>query len=125
MGQAHGMAMRGLRPIAEIQYLDYLLYGLQTLSDDVATIHYRSKEELDSLELYPFKELIDRGLSSIMVAHLFVPAYDSSKNSLPYFFLYDLIDESATCRIRSFLSLEASLRKSLLNARIAATHTCE
>ena len=42
MGQAHGMAMRGLRPIAEIQYLDYLLYGLQTLSDDVATIHYRS-----------------------------------------------------------------------------------
>ena len=41
----------------------------------------RSKEELDSLELYPFKELIDRGLSSIMVAHLFVPAYDSSKNS--------------------------------------------
>ena len=36
------MAMRGLRPIAEIQYLDYLLYGLQTLSDDVATIHYRS-----------------------------------------------------------------------------------
>ena len=42
MGQAHGMALRGLRPIAEIQYLDYLLYGLQTLSDDVATIHYRS-----------------------------------------------------------------------------------
>jgi len=42
MGQAHGMAMRGLRPIAEIQYLDYLLYGIQTLSDDVATIHYRS-----------------------------------------------------------------------------------
>ena len=42
MGQAHGMAMRGLRPIAEIQYLDYLLYGLQTLSDDVSTLHYRS-----------------------------------------------------------------------------------
>jgi pyruvate/2-oxoglutarate/acetoin dehydrogenase E1 component/TPP-dependent pyruvate/acetoin dehydrogenase alpha subunit len=42
MGQAHGMAMRGLRPIAEIQYLDYLLYGIQTLSDDVATLHYRS-----------------------------------------------------------------------------------
>jgi pyruvate/2-oxoglutarate/acetoin dehydrogenase E1 component/TPP-dependent pyruvate/acetoin dehydrogenase alpha subunit len=42
MGQAHGMALRGLRPIAEIQYLDYLLYGLQTLSDDVSTIHYRS-----------------------------------------------------------------------------------
>lgn len=42
MGQAHGMAMRGLRPIAEIQYLDYLIYGLQTLTDDVATIHYRS-----------------------------------------------------------------------------------
>jgi pyruvate/2-oxoglutarate/acetoin dehydrogenase E1 component/TPP-dependent pyruvate/acetoin dehydrogenase alpha subunit len=42
IGQAHGMAMRGLRPIAEIQYLDYLLYGLQTLSDDIATLHYRS-----------------------------------------------------------------------------------
>jgi len=42
MGQAHGMALRGLRPIAEIQYLDYLLYGLQTLSDDVATLHYRT-----------------------------------------------------------------------------------
>jgi pyruvate/2-oxoglutarate/acetoin dehydrogenase E1 component len=42
MGQAHGMALRGLRPIAEIQYLDYLLYGLQTLSDDISTIHYRS-----------------------------------------------------------------------------------
>ena len=42
MGQAMGMAMRGLRPIAEIQYLDYLLYGLQTLSDDLATLRYRS-----------------------------------------------------------------------------------
>ena len=42
IGQAHGMAMRGLRPIAEIQYLDYLLYGLQTLSDDISTLHYRS-----------------------------------------------------------------------------------
>ena len=42
MGQAHGLAMRGLRPIAEIQYLDYLLYGIQTLSDDVATLHYRT-----------------------------------------------------------------------------------
>jgi pyruvate/2-oxoglutarate/acetoin dehydrogenase E1 component/TPP-dependent pyruvate/acetoin dehydrogenase alpha subunit len=43
MGQAIGMALRGLRPIAEIQYLDYLLYGLQPLSDDVATVHYRTK----------------------------------------------------------------------------------
>jgi len=42
IGQAHGMAMRGLRPIAEIQYLDYLLYGIQTLSDDISTLHYRS-----------------------------------------------------------------------------------
>ena len=42
MGQGIGMAIRGLRPIAEIQYLDYLLYGLQPLSDDAATIHYRS-----------------------------------------------------------------------------------
>ncbi|MDQ3847194.1 MAG: thiamine pyrophosphate-dependent enzyme [Bacteroidota bacterium] len=43
MGQGIGLAMRGLRPIAEIQYLDYLLYGLQTLSDDAATLHYRTK----------------------------------------------------------------------------------
>jgi len=42
MGQAIGMALRGLRPIAEIQYLDYLLYGLQTLSDDAATTHFRT-----------------------------------------------------------------------------------
>ena len=42
IGQGVGMSMRGLRPIAEIQYLDYLLYGLQVLSDDVATLHYRS-----------------------------------------------------------------------------------
>lgn len=42
MGQGIGLAMRGLRPIAEIQYLDYLLYGLQPLSDDVSTLHYRS-----------------------------------------------------------------------------------
>jgi pyruvate/2-oxoglutarate/acetoin dehydrogenase E1 component/TPP-dependent pyruvate/acetoin dehydrogenase alpha subunit len=43
MGQAIGLSMRGLRPIAEIQYLDYLLYGLQPLSDDVATLQYRTK----------------------------------------------------------------------------------
>ena len=43
MGQGIGLAMRGLRPIAEIQYLDYLLYGLQPLSDDVSTLHYRTK----------------------------------------------------------------------------------
>ena len=42
MGQGIGMALRGLRPIAEIQYLDYLLYGLQPLSDDVCTTHFRS-----------------------------------------------------------------------------------
>ena len=42
MGQGLGMAIRGLRPIAEIQYLDYLLYGIQILSDDVATLHYRT-----------------------------------------------------------------------------------
>jgi 2-oxoisovalerate dehydrogenase E1 component len=42
LGQAIGMAMRGLRPIAEIQYLDYLLYALQTMSDDLATVRYRS-----------------------------------------------------------------------------------
>ena len=43
IGQGLGLAMRGLRPIAEIQYFDYLLYGLQVLSDDLATLHYRTK----------------------------------------------------------------------------------
>lgn len=42
IGQGTGMSMRGLRPIAEIQYVDYLLFGLQGLSDDVATLRYRS-----------------------------------------------------------------------------------
>ena len=43
IGQGIGMAMRGLRPIAEIQYLDYLIYGLQPLTDDLATVQYRTK----------------------------------------------------------------------------------
>ena len=43
LGQGIGMAMRGLRPIAEIQYLDYLLYAIQILSDDLATVQYRTK----------------------------------------------------------------------------------
>jgi 2-oxoisovalerate dehydrogenase E1 component len=43
IGQAIGMSMRGLRPIAEIQYLDYLLYALQIMSDDLATVQYRTK----------------------------------------------------------------------------------
>lgn len=43
IGQGIGAAMRGLRPIAEIQYLDYLLYGIQILSDDLATLQYRTK----------------------------------------------------------------------------------
>ena len=43
IGQAIGLALRGLRPIAEIQYLDYLLYAIQTLSDDVATLSWRTK----------------------------------------------------------------------------------
>jgi len=42
IGQGIGLAMRGLRPIAEIQYLDYLLYALQIMSDDLATLHYRT-----------------------------------------------------------------------------------
>lgn len=42
LGQAIGLALRGLRPIAEIQYLDYILYALQTLSDDLATLHWRT-----------------------------------------------------------------------------------
>ncbi len=43
MGKGIGMALRGLRPIAEIQYFDYLLYALQTMSDDLATTRYRTK----------------------------------------------------------------------------------
>ncbi|MCZ8169460.1 thiamine pyrophosphate-dependent enzyme [Flavobacterium sp.] len=43
MGQGIGMAMRGLRPIAEIQYLDYLLYAIQIMSDDLATLQYRTR----------------------------------------------------------------------------------
>ncbi|MGD1844497.1 MAG: alpha-ketoacid dehydrogenase subunit beta, partial [Salibacteraceae bacterium] len=43
LGQAIGLAMRGLRPIAEIQYLDYLLYALPVMSDDLATVQYRAK----------------------------------------------------------------------------------
>lgn len=43
LGQAIGMALRGLRPIAEIQYLDYLLYALQLISDDLATLLWRTK----------------------------------------------------------------------------------
>jgi len=43
MGQGMGLALRGFRPIAEIQYLDYLLYGLQPLSDDLASLQYRTK----------------------------------------------------------------------------------
>ncbi len=43
LGQGIGMALRGLRPIAEIQYLDYLLYAIQIMSDDLATIQYRTK----------------------------------------------------------------------------------
>lgn len=42
VGQGIGMAMRGLRPIAEIQYLDYLMYALQIISDDLATLQYRT-----------------------------------------------------------------------------------
>jgi 2-oxoisovalerate dehydrogenase E1 component len=43
IGQAIGLALRGIRPIAEIQYFDYLLYALQTMSDDLATISYRTR----------------------------------------------------------------------------------
>lgn len=42
VGEAIGAALRGLRPIAEIQYLDYILYAIQIISDDLATLHYRS-----------------------------------------------------------------------------------
>jgi 2-oxoisovalerate dehydrogenase E1 component len=43
LGQAIGLALRGLRPICEIQYLDYVLYALQTMSDDLASLHWRTK----------------------------------------------------------------------------------
>jgi pyruvate/2-oxoglutarate/acetoin dehydrogenase E1 component/TPP-dependent pyruvate/acetoin dehydrogenase alpha subunit len=42
IGKGIGLALRGFRPIAEVQYIDYLLYGLQTLSDDLATLHWRT-----------------------------------------------------------------------------------
>ena len=42
LGQGIGLALRGMKPIAEIQYLDYLMYAIQTLSDDLATTHYRT-----------------------------------------------------------------------------------
>lgn len=43
MGKGVGMALRGLRPVAEVQYLDYVVYGLMTLTDDLASLHYRTK----------------------------------------------------------------------------------
>jgi pyruvate/2-oxoglutarate/acetoin dehydrogenase E1 component/TPP-dependent pyruvate/acetoin dehydrogenase alpha subunit len=43
LGQAIGLALRGLRPLAEVQYLDYLLYALQIMSDDLATVHWRTQ----------------------------------------------------------------------------------
>lgn len=43
IGEGIGLAIRGLRPIAEIQYLDYVIFAIQTLSDDLATLHYRTK----------------------------------------------------------------------------------
>ena len=43
IGQGIGLALRGLKPIAEIQYLDYLLYAIQIMSDDLATLHYRTR----------------------------------------------------------------------------------
>ena len=42
LGQGIGLSLRGLRPIAEIQYLDYLLYAFQTIADDIASLHYRT-----------------------------------------------------------------------------------
>ena len=43
MGKGVGMSIRGLRPVAEVQYLDYVVYGLMTLTDDLASLHYRTK----------------------------------------------------------------------------------
>ena len=48
VGQAIGLALRGLRPIAEIQYLDYLIYGLQPLTDDLATLRWRSDNQQEA-----------------------------------------------------------------------------
>lgn len=48
LGQGIGLALRGLRPIAEIQYFDYLLYALQTLSDDLATTMYRTRGNMNA-----------------------------------------------------------------------------
>jgi hypothetical protein len=53
IGQGIGMALRGLRPIAEIQYLDYLLYAIQIMSDDLATLQYNSRKA--KAPHYPYK----------------------------------------------------------------------
>jgi pyruvate/2-oxoglutarate/acetoin dehydrogenase E1 component len=71
IGQAIGLSLRGLRPIAEIQYLDYLLYGLQPLSDDVATLHFRTKGQ----QSYPL--IIRTGASfGRHLAQRFADGYD-------------------------------------------------
>ena len=53
IGQGIGMALRGLRPIAEIQYLDYVLYCIQTLSDDLASTLYRTVGQQSVLLIVP------------------------------------------------------------------------
>ena len=65
------MAMRGLRPIAEIQYLDYLLYGLQQLSDDLSTLQYRTKRGQKAPLI-----IRTRGHNRGYMAHRFANEYD-------------------------------------------------
>lgn len=54
LGKGIGLALRGLRPIAEIQYFDYLLYALQTISDDLATTRYRTKWRTKSASYHKY-----------------------------------------------------------------------
>ena len=54
IGQAIGLSLRGLRPIAEIQYLDYVLYAIQIMSDDLASLQYRTKRRTKSSYYYTY-----------------------------------------------------------------------
>ncbi|NDB34163.1 MAG: transketolase, partial [Flavobacteriia bacterium] len=67
IGQGIGMAMRGLRPIAEIQYLDYLLYAIQILSDDLATVQYRTKGDKKRRSLSAPEDIVWRAFGTAVL----------------------------------------------------------
>ena len=64
-----GLALRGLRPIAEIQYLDYLLYAIQIMSDDISTLAYRTKGTKMSIN-HPNKRAQTRRCLACWVRHM-------------------------------------------------------